>query len=221
MNVRPPMAAGDEFLSVQDAFLQEETKKKGIIELADLKLASKDSRLYLWQGDITRLHVDAITNACNDQTLGCFLSNHGCIDNIEHTMAGIQMRLECNRQMELQGHAEEVGKCKITPGYNLPAKYVLHTVGPNARRMLSKEHINALESCYRQYLKKEDEYGCESVSFCCISTGVFRFPQNTAAKIAVNTVTEWLNEHPSSTVQKVVFNVFKDYDRELYAELLK
>ena len=221
LNVRMPGAALKEFLEVQDAFLQEMTKKKGIVDTSSLVGSTIDSRLVLWQGDITTLKADAIVNACNSALLGCFHPNHNCIDNIEHTMAGIQMRLDCYEQMQAQGHEEETGRCRITPGYNLPARYVLHTVGPIVQGSLKQKHIDELESCYRSCLHKASEVGCESIAFCCISTGVFMFPQDRAAEIAVSTVQKWLDAHADSSVKRVIFNVFKDEDRELYAELLQ
>jgi O-acetyl-ADP-ribose deacetylase (regulator of RNase III) len=152
--------------------------------------------------------------------LGCFRANHGCIDNIEHTMAGIEMRLACNELMQAQGHEEPTGRAKITSGYNLPAKYVLHTVGPIVTGRLTQEHKRLLASCYKSCLELASKNSCSSVAFCCISTGVFMFPKDKAADIAVATVLEYLNTHRDSPVQKVIFNVFTDEDYRIYDSIL-
>lgn len=219
MNVRPPMPASEKFLRVQDDFLQEMTLEKGITDAAALPGSRRDERLALWQGDITTLRCDAIVNAANSQMLGCFSPCHGCIDNIIHTMAGIQLRLACHELMQAQGYEEPTGQAKITPGFNLPARYVLHTVGPTIDGPLTRQHENLLASCYRSCLDLAAEKGCESVAFCCISTGVFMFPNQRAAEIAVETVRNWLDETGSR--MKVVFNVYKDLDLKIYTELCK
>ena len=218
MNVRPPMLASEEFLQVQDAFLREMTAEKGIVDASALPVCRRDARLVLWQGDITILRCDAIVNAANSQLLGCFSPCHGCIDNIIHTMAGVQLRLACDALMQAQGHAEPTGQAKITPGFNLPARYVLHTVGPIVDGPLTAEHERLLASCYRSCLALAAENGCASIAFCCISTGVFCFPAERAAQIAVEAVRNWLDENASP--MRVIFNVFRDSDREIYAELL-
>ena len=182
------------------------------------EIASKDGRLYLWQGDITRLKVDAIVNAANSQMLGCFQPLHNCIDNCIHTYAGIQLRLKCNEIMQAQGHEEETGKAKITPAYNLPCEYVIHTVGPIVQGPLTKKHEELLASCYQSCLDIAEENGVKSIAFCCISTGVFMFPNKRAAEIAVETVKNWLDETGSD--MKVVFNVYKDIDYLFYKNLL-
>ena len=171
---------------------------------------------YLWRGDITTLEVDAIVNAANSALLGCFSPNHGCIDNAIHTFAGVQLRLACHAIMQAQGHEEPTGTAKITPGFNLPARYVLHTVGPIVSGRLSDTHCDLLASCYESCLKLAAENSLKSVAFCCISTGVFGFPQKEAARIAVDTVTAFQKEHPID----VVFNVFKEADLRLYQALL-
>ena len=216
MNVRMPKMISRSFLDVQDAYLQEEIRNTGITDVNDLSPVKTDDRLYLWQGDITQLKADAIVNAANSQMLGCFQPLHGCIDNIIHTKAGIQLRLECARIM--QGQEEETGKARITSAYNLPSKYVIHTVGPIVQGRLTQKHEELLASCYRSCLELAEENNAESIAFCCISTGVFMFPNQRAAEIAVQTVKEWLNETGSH--MKVIFNVFKDEDRKIYEELL-
>ena len=213
-NMRPPRAAGDEFLAVQDAYLREATREKGVTALNELKPV-KPHR-YLWRGDITTLAVDAIVNAANSALLGCFSPNHGCIDNAIHTYAGIQLRLACNEIMQAQGHEEPTGTAKITPGFNLPAKYVLHTVGPIVSGGLSERHCRELASCYESCLDLTAEHGLNSVAFCCISTGVFGFPQREAAKIAVDTVTAFQKKQPID----VIFNVWKEQDYAIYRTLL-
>ena len=218
MNVRPPMPASGEFLQVQDAFLKEMTEEKGIVDADSLPACAKDPRLVLWQGDITTLRCDAIVNAANSQLLGCFSPCHGCIDNIIHTMSGVQLRLACHELMRAQGTEEHTGQAKITPGFNLPAKYVLHTVGPIIEDEVTPEAEALLASCYRSCLELAERHDLHSIAFCCISTGVFRFPPDLAAGIAVRTVEEFLQE--DTRIQRVIFNVFKDSDREIYRELL-
>ncbi len=218
INVRPPMPASVEFLKMQDDFLREMTAMKGIVDAADLSASSSDERLVLWQGDITRLKCDAIVNAANSQMLGCFSPCHGCIDNIIHTMSGVQLRLSCHEIMQAQGHEEPTGQAKITPGFNLPSKYVLHTVGPIVDGPLTCEHEQLLASCYRSCLDLASQKNCESIAFCCISTGVFCFPADRAAEIAVQTVKDYL-QNPGS-LQRVIFNVFKDSDLEIYQNML-
>ena len=218
MNVREPFPISVEFLKVQDEYLQMENAKDGFVDIDELEPVKSDSRLYLWQGDITRLKVDTIVNAANSQMLGCFQPLHECIDNIIHSKAGIQLRLECNRIMEEQGHEEPTGKAKITPAYNLPCKYVEHTVGPIASMGLTRELEEQLASCYRSCLELAAENDVKSIAFCCISTGVFMFPNQRAAEIAVKTVKKYLDETGSEI--KVLFNVFKDQDLEIYRRLV-
>ena len=219
MNIRPPRRCGEEFLSVQDAYLQEAAVEKGIVELAELE-PIRDG-IYLWQGDITTLRCDAIVNAANSGMTGCYVPNHKCIDNCIHSYAGVQLRLDCARMMEEQGHEEPTGQAKITKAYNLPCRYVLHTVGPIVQGRLTEKHCVLLRSCYLSCLDLAAAYGLESVAFCCISTGVFCFPNDKAAQIAVQTVQEYLKTTPDSSVKKVIFNVFKDEDRRIYEKLFK
>ena len=218
-NLRPPRKASREFLEVQDAFLQEMTREKGIIALDDLEPSPVDPRLFLWQGDITRLQADAIVNAANSQLLGCFRPNHNCIDNLIQTMAGVQLRYACWELMEEQGCPEPTGRAKITKGYNLPARYVLHTVGPIVGRWVTWKDRRELAACYRSCLALAAEHGLRSVAFCCISTGEFHFPNQEAAEIAVRTVREFL-EQQTTSVERVIFNVFKDLDAAIYRRLL-
>ena len=218
MNVRPPMPVKEDFLQIQDAFLKQMTAEKGTAAANELPASHRDERLVLWQGDITTLKCDAIVNAANSQMLGCFSPCHGCIDNIIHTMAGVQLRLACHELMQKQGYEEPTGQAKITPGFNLPAKYVLHTVGPIVDGPLTREHEQLLASCYRSCLKLAAENDCESIAFCCISTGVFCFPADRAAEIAVQTVKDYLPE--SGSIRRVIFNVFKDSDLKIYRQLL-
>ena len=218
MNVRPPMPLREDFLKVQDAFLSAEREEKGVIDVDGLPVSSADPRLVLWQGDITRLKVDAIVDADNSALLGCFYPCHGCIDNAIHSAAGLQLRDECNRIMEAQGYPEPNGQAKLTKGYNLPARYVLHTVGPIVQGQVTQENWDDLASCYRSCLSLAAEHKLETVAFCCISTGEYRFPNREAAEIAVRTVKEFLDQKTS--IRKVIFNVFKDIDAEIYRELL-
>ncbi|MBP1584923.1 MAG: protein-ADP-ribose hydrolase [Lachnospiraceae bacterium] len=215
-NVRMPGKISEEFLKVQDEYLQEVTKEKGITDLKDL--TPVEDRIYLWQGDITTLRCDAIVNAANSGMTGCYQPCHNCIDNCIHTYAGIQLRNACADIMEKQGHEEPTGQAKITPAFNLPCRYVLHTVGPIVQGKLTKEHEELLASCYRSCLELADENEVKSVAFCCISTGVFMFPNERAAEIAVQTVRDYRREKNSGI--EVIFNVWKDEDYEIYRELL-
>ena len=216
-NVRMPAPVSDEFLKIQDAYLQEETAEKGITDLADLKPIQ--DHLHLWQGDITTLRCGAIVNAANSQMLGCFCPCHGCIDNAIHTCAGIQLRAACAELMEQQGHEEETGKAKITPAFNLPCDYVLHTVGPIVSGRLKETDKELLASCYRSCLELAAAHGIKSIAFCCISTGEFHFPNDTAANIAVTTVKKDLLE--TQCEMEVIFNVFKETDYKIYQKLLQ
>lgn len=217
LNIREPRRIGTDFLQIQDEYLQEETAAKGIIDAADL--VPLQPGLYLWQGDITTLRCDAIVNAANSGMTGCYCPNHGCIDNAIHTYAGVQLRLTCEELMEQQGHPEPTGQAKITPAFNLPCRYVLHTVGPIINGRVTQRDRLLLASCYRSCLELAAEKNLESVAFCCISTGEFHFPNQLAAEIAVQTVKEFLQQHTS--VKKVIFNVFKDMDKKIYERLLR
>lgn len=217
MNIRAPRRIGAEFLRVQDAYLQGETAAKGVTDIADL--IAINPGLYLWQGDITTLKCDAIVNAANSGMTGCYVPNHRCIDNAIHTYAGVELRLACEEMMERQGYPEPTGQAKITPAFNLPCKYVLHTVGPIIQGCVSKQDKELLASCYRSCLELAAENNLESVAFCCISTGEFHFPNEPAAKIAVRTVKEFMKKQTS--VRKVIFNVFKDLDKAIYEKLLR
>ncbi|MDE5576511.1 MAG: protein-ADP-ribose hydrolase [Oscillospiraceae bacterium] len=214
MNIRPPKPVTEEFLAVQDEFLRKETARKGITDIADLKPAEKN--IYLWKGDITTLKCGAIVNAANSQMLGCFQPCHSCIDNAIHTFAGIQLRLECAEIMRRQGGEEPTGTAKITSAYNLPCGHIIHTVGPIVSGRLNEAHCRLLESCYSSCLETAVRNDVKSVAFCCISTGVFGFPQREAAEIAVRTVRNFQKNHDI----KVVFNVFKQDDFDIYSGLL-
>ena len=218
MNVRPPRPADDHFLQIQDEYLQEEVKEKGVTDSADLPASRLDGRLVLWRGDITTLKIDAIVNAANSALLGCFVPCHSCVDNIIHSVSGIQLRLACDRIMKEQGHEEPTGTAKITPGYNLPARFVLHTVGPIVSGRLTDTHCRQLSDCYRSCLELAAGSGLKSIAFCCISTGEFHFPQEKAARIAVRTVTDFLQT--DTRIEKVVFNVFKQGDYDIYRQIL-
>lgn len=219
MNVRMPSVLYDEFIKLQDELLCEEREEKGVVHIADLPAVASDSRIILWQGDITRLDADAIVNAANSKLLGCFVPCHACIDNAIHSAAGLQLRNACHQIMLAQNHDEATGDAKITPAFNLPCKYVLHTVGPIIYSTVTEKEKQQLASCYKSCLKMAAENNLASVAFCCISTGEFHFPNEMAAEIAVRTVKDFFATNKTS-VQKVVFNVFKDYDREIYEKLL-
>ena len=196
--------------------MKAETDKKGITELDSL--TPVEPGIYLWQGDITTLRCDAIVNAANSGMTGCYAPNHKCIDNCIHTFAGAQLRYECAQMMKKQGHEEPTGQAKITPAYNLPSRYVLHTVGPIIYGRVTQKDCDLLVRSYRSCLELAAQNNLESVAFCCISTGEFHFPKERAAQIAVHTVREFLQQETS--VKKVIFNVFKDLDREIYEHAL-
>lgn len=217
MNIRMPGFVSEEFLQIQDEYLSAVWGEKGIVSLTDMKEAQPD--IYIWQGDITRLAVGAIVNAANSGMTGCYQPCHNCIDNCIHTYAGIQLRNKCAEIIKEQGYEEPTGQAKITPAYNLPCDYVIHTVGPIVQGRLSKEHERLLESCYRSCLTIADENDVDSIAFCCISTGVFMFPNKRAAEIAVETVKNYKKETNSGI--KVIFNVFKDEDDAIYHRILE
>ena len=223
MNIRMPRNISSDVKQVQDEYLKKRSEEKGIVTLADIPII-KDG-LSIWQGDITRLAVDAIVNAANSQMLGCFVPMHACIDNCIHTYAGIQLREECNNKMNKlkirygKDYEQPTAVPMLTNGYNLPAKKIIHIVGPIVRAKLTPELENDLAKCYWNTLEMCKENNLKNVAFCCISTGVFNFPNKRAAQIAVQTVTEWMNKNPK-TIDRVIFNVFKDEDKKYYEEQL-
>ena len=233
MNIRMPGAMDEDVLRMQDEFLQEEAREKGIVTLQEIPSVKEQygserplaDRISLWQGDITRLQVGAIVNAANSQMLGCFVPCHGCIDNAIHSAAGIELREACSRYMNQKrrergrDYEEPTGQAVLTEGYNLPADYVIHTVGPIVGGRLTTGLEQDLENCYRNVLNCCVEHRIRSVAFCCISTGEFHFPNERAGEIALDTVTGFLEKH-SQDFDRIVFNVFKDMDRELYENLL-
>ena len=218
MNIRAPRPISREILKLQDAYLQKEVQSKGITDSDLLPVSSVDSRLVLWRGDITTLKIDGIVNAANSGMRGCFVPCHSCVDNIIHSVSGMQLRLTCDRLMKEQGHEEPTGRAKITPAYNLPCKYVLHTVGPIVSGVLTEKHCRQLSDCYRSCLELAAESGLKSIAFCCISTGEFHFPQEKAAGIAVDTVRDFLQG--DERITKVVFNVYQEKDYQIYEKLL-
>lgn len=225
MNVRLPGPIKQQFITVQDEFLKKEAEDKGIVAVENIPTVGEAygsrhlsaDRISVWQGDITRLQADAIVNAGNSRLLGCFVPCHGCIDNAIHSAAGVQLREECAELMKQQGHEERTGGAKITKAYNLPCRYVIHTVGPIAGHALREQDCSLLKSCYESCLALAEERGLQTIAFCCISTGEFHFPNDLAARIAVDTVEEWLKH---SSLNRVIFNVFKDWDLELYINIL-
>lgn len=218
MNIRSPRPASPEFLKLQDEYLSEEVEEKGVVDADTLPASPINNRLVLWRGDITTLKVDAIVNAANSALRGCFVPCHSCVDNIIHSVSGIQLRLTCDKIMNEQGYDEPTGRAKITPAYNLPCRYVLHTVGPIVPGILTKKHCEQLAGCYSSCLKLASDTGLKSVAFCCISTGEFHFPQKKAAEIAVRTVEEFLKTDVQ--IEKVIFNVFKQEDYDIYKTIL-
>ena len=214
VNIRPAVKASAEYLKAEDEFLQKMTAQKGITDIADLQPVEKN--IYLWKGDITTLKCGAIVNAANSGMTGCYRPCHNCIDNCIHTFAGVGLRYECAQLMKAQGHEEPTGSAKITSAYALPCQYVIHTVGPIVSGHLTDEHCRLLKSCYSSCLELAEQNGIKSIAFCCISTGVFGFPQKEAAEIAVSTVREFVKSHDI----EVIFNVFSDRDFEIYRKLL-
>lgn len=218
MNIRAPRPIGTEFLKVQDEYLREKVREKGITDSDALSASPANSRIFLWRGDITTLKADAIVNAANSALRGCFVPCHSCVDNIIHSVSGIQLRLACDALMAEQGYDEPTGRAKITPAFNLPCRYVLHTVGPIVSGQLTDVHCRQLADCYTSCLALASEHRIKSIAFCCISTGEFHFPQKKAAEIAVRTVNDFLQT--DTTIEKVIFNVFKQEDYDIYKGIL-
>lgn len=208
-NVRPPIAAGKEFLALQDEYLTEQTRRRGIVYADGFEY---EGGIALWRGDITRLACGAIVNACNCALLGCFVPLHGCIDNAIHSAAGVQVRLDCNDMMK--GGTEPNGRVRVTKAYNLPCRYIFHTVGPIVRGRVTQENRRDLENCYLSCLEKADETGLESIAFCCISTGEYHYPKKEACRVAVGTVKDW--KARTGSALKVIFNVFSEEDESIY-----
>ena len=219
VNTRAPEPAAPELLALQDELLQGMLAEKGVVSVGDAEASPLDERLRLWRGDITRIAADAIVNAANSQMLGCWAPGHSCIDNAIHTFSGIQLRLECAGLMAAQGHEEPTGLAKVTGAYNLPAKAVIHTVGPIAEGHPTARHRLQLQRCYESCLDAAMAHDLHSIAFCCISTGVFGYPADDAAAIAVSTVRRWLAEHPGAGMT-VVFDVFLASDEAIYRGLL-
>ena len=215
-NIRPAGAMPIEWMKVESEYLNTLAQEKGIVTINDMK--EREPHIYLWQGDITRLSVDAIVNAANNQLLGCFAPNHKCIDNAIHTFAGIELRMECARMTEYMEMPEKTGVARKTYAYNLPASHVIHTVGPIIYDTVTDLEKEQLSSCYRSCLELANAYSLKSIAFCCISTGEFRFPNELAAQIAIDTVRRYLKE--TNRKIQVVFNVFKDIDYDIYDKLL-
>lgn len=216
MNLRMPAPISAQLQQIQDEYLQEENRKRGIVELSELTPIREG--IYLWRGDITRLRCGAIVNAANSGMTGCYQPCHNCIDNCIHTFSGMQLRNYCSELMGQQGFEEPTGTAKITPAFNLPCDYVIHTVGPIVYKKLTQLHCRQLASCYRSCLEAADQKQVRSIAFCCISTGVFMFPNEEAAKIAVQTVMDCKADTDSKI--EVIFNVFKELDEQIYRSLL-
>ena len=208
-NVRPPMPVTEEFLRLQDEYLSQRTKERGIVDVNGLDY---DGGIALWRGDITRLNADAIVDACNSALLGCFHPLHNCIDNVIHSAAGVQVRLDCNKIM--QGREAPNGRVEVTKAYNLPSKYIFHTVGPIVYKSVSKKDRRDLENCYLSCLNKAAEMELGTLAFCCISTGEYRYPKADACRLAVRTVREW--KQRTGNLLKIIFNVYLKEDEELY-----
>lgn len=234
MNIRMPRPMPEDIVAVQDEFLTEEAEEKGIVSLDEIPTAAEQygsqhplaGKISVWQGDITRLRAGAVVNAANAQMLGCFVPCHRCIDNAIHSAAGIQLRAECRHYMNRQRiqygpqYEEPTGQAVLTKGYNLPAEYVIHTVGPIVPGKLTPALRQDLRNCYENVLKCCAEHRIRSVAFCCISTGEFHFPNDEAAKLAVETVTTFLKRH-ADEFDRIIFNVFKNMDKHLYEKEIR
>lgn len=216
LNERPPAPVSERFLTLQDRLFLSESEERGVV---DADAFSYDGGIALWQGDITRLKIDAIVNAANSSLLGCFIPHHKCIDNVIHSRAGVQVRLDCSKIMGAQGEPEPAGCAKITRAYNLPSKYIIHTVGPMVGVRVTDEDRRVLRNCYISSLNLAKQMKLQSIAFCCISTGIFGFPNDEAAAIAVGAVKNWLLE--TDYELRVIFDVFLDKDREIYEDVLK
>ncbi|MGN1185968.1 MAG: protein-ADP-ribose hydrolase [Methanobrevibacter wolinii] len=223
MNIRLPGPISKEFLEKQDELLSYETNSKKLVSASDIKPIAKNLKIGIFHGDITTLKVDAIVNAANSKLLGCFIPLHNCIDNVIHSAAGIQLRYDCNKIMLKQGHDEKVGQAKITKGYNLPAKYVIHTVGPALiqKTKPNKNQEELLKSSYINSLKLADKYHLKTIAFPNISTGVFNYPKEDAAKAAYSAVNSYLNNNQDTSIEMVIFDVFEEEQLEIYKKLLE
>lgn len=224
VNIREAKPISSEFLEIEDEYLQEELESKNVTDVTTIKTIAQSLKNYsiknadkicLWQGDITKLKIDCIVNPANSQGLGCFIPNHNCIDNQIQTFAGIRLRLECNEYMKTINYNLPTSHCFITKGYNLPAKNVIHAVGPIVEYDLTDDLKELLADTYRNCLKCAVENNIKTISFPCISTGVFRFPKDEAAKIAIRVVDEFISNNKNK-LDKVVFNLWNDEDVIIY-----
>ena len=216
LNQRLPNPVSEHFLEIQDRLFGSETEENGVVDVNQLKYTDN---IALWQGDITRLNADAVVNAANNSLLGCFIPHHKCIDNVIHSRAGVQVRLDCSKIMGAQGEAEPAGCAKITLAYNLPSKYIIHTVGPMVGLRVTEDDRRVLRNCYLSCLNLAKEMKLHTVAFCCISTGIFSFPNDEAAAVAVGAVKNWLLE--TGYDMRIIFDVFLDKDFEIYKDVLK
>lgn len=216
MNVRLPAPLSDEYIKIESDYLKKEAELKGITRISGLKPVKPG--LYIWRGDITALECDAIVTAADPGMLGCFYPLHDCVDNLVHSAAGLRLRNYCSEIMKKQGHAEQPGGAKLTPAFNLPCRYVIHTVGPMVNVCFNKAFKEQLASCYRSCLALAEKHGCENIAFCCISAGELEAPQLRAAETAVSTVTEYIKNGGKIDV---IFTVLTEADRKIYKKLLK
>ena len=214
MNVRPPLPLDENFLKLQDEILSAEVEERGVVKLSETADAGKNIKL--WQGDITRLEVDAIVNAANSAMLGCFVPLHKCIDNAIHSAAGLQLRDACKKIMDAQGHSEKTGTAKITSAYNLPSKFVIHTVGPVYSG--SPQDAKLLRNCYFNSLELAKKNNLHSIAFPGISTGIYGYPRTAAAKIALSTIQSWLIDNSKYSMEVTIVN-FSKADFEIYQKL--
>ena len=228
-NIRDAKPISEEYFKIENKYLQEELNKKDITDVADIQPAKEllkvtnlkyEDKICLWKGDITTLKIDAIVNAANSQGLGCFVPMHSCVDNIIGSNAGVSLRLECNKVMKEKNYFLPTGKAFITKGYNLPAKYVIHTVGPIIYEEVTEKEEQELINCYINSLKLAIQNGIKTIAFPCISTGKFRFPKTQACKLAIKAVEEFLDTH-NDEIDKIVFNIYIEEDYEIYEQYIR
>lgn len=217
-NIREAKLISDEYIKIENEYLQEELKKKNIVNVDDIKPIN-DRNECLFKGDITTLRIDAIVNAANSQGLGCFIPCHNCIDNQIGSNAGVCLRLECNEIMKKLNYNLPTGNAIITKAYNLPSKYIIHTVGPIIYNEVTKKDEDMLADCYKNSLEIALQNNIKSIAFPCISTGVFKFPKEKASKIAIKAVDEFIRQRNKDV--KVVFCVFSQEDEEIYERKFK
>ena len=229
VNIREPKPISDDFLKAEDEYLKEELKKTKITDVKNIKSVKEKYKktkitnsdvICIWHGDITKLKIEAIVNESNSKGIGCFIPNHKCVDNQINTFAGVRLRLECDEIMKPLNYKLETGKAIITKAYNLPAKYVIHTVGPVVEIQVTDENEQGLANCYINSLELAIQNNIRTIAFPCISTGIFDFPNVAASRIALKTVDDFISKNKDK-FDKVVFDLWTDDDFEVYEQNVK